>query len=130
MKQRVLIDEQLDVMHLLWDRGSATVGEIHAALGAEVALPAARTVVHGLEEEGYVRPEPAEGAVRYHPTVSREEVGRRATRRVLEGFFGGSVADFLEALAAAADWPEEKADAVRSRLRAGDSDSWLPPRSA
>lgn len=129
MKQRELIDRKLDAMHFLWDRGSATLQEIHNALGEEVSLPAARTVVLVLEEEGYMRPEPEEDIVRYCPTVSRQEVGRRAARRVLEGFFDGSIPDFLHALGRAAGWPEEKVKEQKNRLQPAKSDFWLPPRS-
>lgn len=114
MKHPDLVDEQLAVMNVLWERGSATVREASEALGDELPLRTLRTIVHTLEENGYLRAELEGGAYRYRPTVTRREAGRRAAGRVLERFFGGSVETFARAVAGAAGRPNGKIEKPRA----------------
>lgn len=115
MRGWTLIDETLDVMSVLWRRGPATPGEIERALDEEAAVPAVRALLHGLEEEGYVRPEREEGGRRYRATCTRSEFGRSAARRVLEQFFDGSVSAFLQAVADCAGRPPHPPEAPGGR---------------
>lgn len=110
MKRRNKIDRQLKALDLLWERGSATLRDLHGAFGNETTLPAVRHVVHDLEEEGYVRAELEEGDQRYHPAVTRRELGRQAARRILNRIFRGSVPDFLRAVSEMRRQQEETAD--------------------
>lgn len=105
------IDRQLDVMNLLWERGAATLPQIRDGL-ADAAPPgevratppgAVRTVLRTLERDGRVLRASDGGADRYHPTLGRREAGARAVNEILERYYDGSVADFLRALAEAAN---------------------------
>lgn len=124
MKQDALVDRKLDVMNLLWERGPATVRELHREL---VGSPysAVRALVHVLEQKGCVRAEVDDGVCRYCPALTRRELGRRTARHVLRRHFGGSVPAFLRALAATAGWPEERVRGLWPRTREADSESWL-----
>jgi BlaI family transcriptional regulator, penicillinase repressor len=83
-------DRELDVMALLWERGSGTVNEVRASLADDFARTTVLTVLRTLEEKGYVK-HLAEGkAHRYVPTVRREAAGRKALTRILNTMFAGS----------------------------------------
>ncbi len=98
MKKRAVIGQQLDVMSVLWEHGPATVRQIHGGLETGISYREVRSLVHGLEARGSVRAELEGGLYRYHPAVTREQVGRRAVGRVLRQYFGGSIPAFLRAV--------------------------------
>jgi predicted transcriptional regulator len=83
-------DRELDVMAVLWERGSGTVAEVRDALHDEFAYTTVLTVLRTLEEKGYVE-HVAEGkAHRYAPTVEPEVAGKSALLRIVDTMFGGS----------------------------------------
>ena len=106
-------DRQLDVMNILWNRGSATVREAKEELEEDLAYTSVLTVFQTLEEHGHVDHEREGKAYRYYPSVSRRETGRHAVGYVLRRFFGGSPAALLGALGADGDLSEEQAETLR-----------------
>jgi predicted transcriptional regulator len=83
-------ERELDVMAVLWARGSGTVGEVRDALPDDFARTTVLTVLRTLEEKGYVS-HTAEGkAHRYHPAVSPDAAGQSALRRILDTMFFGA----------------------------------------
>ena len=89
-----LTEAELRLMDVLWDKGSATVGEVAEALPAELDLAynTVLTTLRILEEKGYVEHIKArEGrAFVYSPTVGRDEAGRSAVRYLVSRFFRNS----------------------------------------
>ena len=83
-------DRELDVMGVLWDRGSATVAEVRGALADDLAYTTVLTILRILEEKGYVRHEEEGRAHRYFPLVEREAAGDSALQRLLGKLFRGS----------------------------------------
>ena len=83
-------DRELDVMAVLWQRGSGTVAEVRDALDDDLAYTTVLTVLRTLEEKGYVT-HTAEGkAHRYVPAVTQHAAGGSALSRVLDKIFDGS----------------------------------------
>lgn len=83
-------DRELDVMNVLWDRGSATVAEVRAALADELAYTTVLTVLRTLEDKGHVAHREEGKAHRYVPLVERQAAGQSAVRRLVEKLFRGS----------------------------------------
>ncbi|MEX2584338.1 MAG: BlaI/MecI/CopY family transcriptional regulator [Gemmatimonadota bacterium] len=83
-------DRELDVMAVLWDRGSATVAEVREALIDELAYTTVLTVLRTLEHKGHVRHEEEGRAHRYYPLVERGVAGQSALRRLTAKLFEGS----------------------------------------
>ncbi len=83
-------DRELDVMTVLWNRGSATVTEVREALRDELAYTTVLTVLRTLEEKGYARHKDEGRAHRYIATVDQAEAGTTALRKMLNTVFGGS----------------------------------------
>jgi predicted transcriptional regulator len=87
-----LTDGELRLMRVLWERGSASVSEVRAAL-APPHRPAYNTVLTELgilERKGYVRHTKNGRAFVYEPVVDRERVRRSAVRRLVSQLFDGS----------------------------------------
>lgn len=81
-------------MDVLWDKGSATVAEVAAALPEELGLAynTVLTTMRILEDKGYVRHRKArEGkAFVYTPLVNRDDASRSAVRHLVSRFFRNS----------------------------------------
>jgi predicted transcriptional regulator len=83
-------ERELDVMSVLWERGSATVTEAREALDDDLAYTTVLTVFRTLEQKGHVRHEEEGKAHRYFPCVARERAGMSALRRMVDKLFAGS----------------------------------------
>jgi len=86
-----LTDRDLDVMNILWRRGSGTVAEVGKELPSPVGYTGVLKLLQILEEKGMVRHEQEGRAYRYFPTMQPEEAGAPALRRVVDRIFQGSV---------------------------------------
>jgi len=89
-----LTDAELRLMDVIWDRGSATVSEVTAALTKEpeLAYNTVLTTLRILEEKGYLRHTKREDARAfvYRAVVGRNEAGRNAVRHLVSRFFRNS----------------------------------------
>lgn len=83
-------NRELDVMAVLWERGSATVADVQEALGAGLAYTTVLTVLRGLEAKGHVRHESERKAFRYFPTVEPATAGESVLGRLLDKVYQGS----------------------------------------
>jgi predicted transcriptional regulator len=83
-------DRELDIMAVLWARGSGTVNEVREALAGDFAYTTVSTMLRILEEKGYVRHVPEGKAHRYLPTVDPDVAGRSAIARIIDTMFAGS----------------------------------------
>ena len=109
-------DRELDIMGVLWDRGTATVAEVRDALADELAYTTVLTVLRVLEEKGYVGHEEAGRAHRYHPLVERQTAGTSALRRLTRKLFKGSPELLLTHLVSDRELSEEEIRRMRHLL--------------
>lgn len=83
-------DRELDVMAVLWRRGSGTVSEVREGLDDDLAYTTVLTMLRTLEDKGFVT-HLAEGkAHRYLPAVSQDLAGKSAVARLVDKIFAGS----------------------------------------
>ena len=91
---------ELDVMAVIWDKGSATVAEVRDGLRDDLAYPTVLTILRTLETKGHVRHEVEGKAFRYYPRLESRRAGSTALARVLDKVYRGSrellVAGLLE----------------------------------
>ena len=86
-------DLELEVMHVVWELGECTSGDVIAALGKKRRLAAStiRNVLAKLRTKGYVRPVPSIGrGFLLRPTVPHETVARGTLKSLLSSLFRGS----------------------------------------
>lgn len=117
-------ERELDVMAVLWARGSGTVGEVRDALDDDFARTTVLTVLRTLEEKGYVTPTREGKAHRYVPTVKPDAAGKSALRRILDTMFAGSHERLLAQLVSDRTVDREKLKRLRAALdeRLGEPD--------
>ena len=116
-------DRELDVMAVLWERGSATVTEVRERLQDDLAYTTVLTVLRTLEEKGHVSHRGDGKAHRYFPLVERRVAGRSALARLIDTVFNGSPELLLTQLVTERELSEEQLKRLRrlmdARLRGG-----------
>ena len=125
-------DRELDVMSVLWARGSATVAEVREALGEDLAYTSVLSALQLLEEKGHVRHERTGRAYAYYPTVPAEAAGRTALSRLLDKVFAGSAERLLAQLVSDERVSEGELDRMRrlldaARAERGDREEGTEP---
>jgi predicted transcriptional regulator len=95
-----LTDLQSAIMRVLWDRGEATVADIHAALQPErgLALTTIATLLSRLEKRGIVKHRTQSRQYVYYPKVSERDVRRTMVADLSERLFDGDVAELVSHL--------------------------------
>src|ERR1043166_3474077 len=85
-----LTRRELDVMAVLWARGSATVAEVKEGLSDDLAYPTVLTILRTLESKRHVRHKLEGKAFRYVAVLRSEVAGTSALGRVLDKVYRGS----------------------------------------
>ena len=87
-----LTDAEARVMSVLWQRGTATVGDAVAALKKKrvVSYSTVQTILRILEQKGYVAHNKVARAFVYRPLIDERQARRRALRHLLSRLFNGS----------------------------------------
>lgn len=83
-------ERELDIMSVLWARGSGTVAEVRAALDQDLGYTSVLKMLQILEEKEMIRHEQEGRAYRYFPLVEPDEAGSRALGRIVDKIFHGS----------------------------------------
>jgi predicted transcriptional regulator len=83
-------DRELDVMSVLWRRGSGTVTEVKQDLEGDPGYTTVLKILQILEEKAMVRHEQEGRAYRYHPVVESADAGEEALDRIVDKIFQGS----------------------------------------
>ena len=111
-------DRELDVMAVLWDRGSATVAEVRERLTDDLAYTTVLSVLRTLEEKGHVGHRGEGKAHRYFPLVERRVAGRSALARLIDTVFNGSPELLLTQLVSDRDLSDDQIKKLRRLLDA------------
>ena len=88
--EAMFTERELDIMSILWRRGSGTVAEVRGDYGQDVGYTGVLKLLQILEEKEMVRHEKEGRAYRYYPTVEPDEAGGPALGRIVDKIFQGS----------------------------------------
>ena len=111
-------DRELDIMAVLWDRGSATVAEVRERLSDDLAYTTVLSVLRTLEEKGHVGHRGEGKAHRYFPLVERRVAGRSALTRLIDTVFNGSPELLLTQLVSDRDLTDDQLKNIRRLMDA------------
>jgi predicted transcriptional regulator len=96
---RELTRGELEVMKILWDKGTAFVGDILEAMpDPKPAYTTVSTIVRILETKGFIGHTAYGRTHQYRPLVEREEYTGQFMSGVLNNFFGGSMTQMVSFL--------------------------------
>jgi predicted transcriptional regulator len=87
-----LTDAEARVMAVLWQKQTATVGEVVEGLTSRrrVNYSTVQTILRILENKGYVTHDKVARAFVYRPVVDERQARRRALRHLVSRLFNGS----------------------------------------
>ncbi len=93
-RSSILTDAESRLMHVLWDKGSATVADVVAALPKKpaTAYTTVQTLLKILEDKGYVTHDKVGRAFVFRPLVDRQQARRGAIGQLVRRFFEDSPA--------------------------------------
>ncbi len=86
------------IMDIIYQRGHASAGEVHAALEDAPSYSTVRTLLRVLKEKGHVQQKTDGPRYVYSPTVSPQRAKRSALQRLVSTFFAGSAEAAMVAL--------------------------------
>jgi BlaI family penicillinase repressor len=111
-------DRELDVMAVLWRRGSGTVTEVRDALDDDLAYTTVLTILRTLEDKGFITHLTEGKAHRYLPAVTQDLAGKSALSRILDKVFAGSPEMLLAQLVNERDLDTDELKRLRKLLDA------------
>ena len=93
-------DLQLAILRVLWDRGEATVAEVHAALLEErgLALTTIATMLAKMEKKGVVAHATEGRRFVYRPKLRERDVHRSMVKDLIERVFQGDASALVNHL--------------------------------
>lgn len=114
----ILSPRELDVMNVLWDRGSATVAEVLERLEDDLAYTTVLTILQRLEEKGHVEHESEGKAHRYLPLLERGAVRTSALQRMTRTLFGDSPSLLMTHLIGRGELSSDELEELRALVEA------------
>jgi BlaI family transcriptional regulator, penicillinase repressor len=96
-KSKVLTEQELEIMKIIWQRRRATVRDVYESLLArrKIAYTTVMTMMRILEDKGYLKKTAEERAYVYQPTQSKSQVIRAMVRDFVNRVFDGSAEPLL-----------------------------------
>ena len=92
LRKSVPTDQELEILKVIWQRGSATVREVFEDLlkQRQIAYTTVLTMMGILEQKGHVTKTPGERAYVYSSTHSEQQVLSSMVREFMDRVFDGS----------------------------------------
>ena len=117
-KTQELTRAELEIMQILWDRGSGFVNDILEALPEpKPAYNTVSTVVRILEKKGFVDHKAYGKSHEYYPIVDRDSYTQGFMSSVLNNFLGGSASRMVSFLSSNRSISMEEADEIMKLLK-------------
>ena len=93
----LLTDQELEIMKVVWDRGTVTVRDVYEKLheGRQIAYTTVMTMMGILEQKGHLTRTAGERAYIYRPSEPRRKVIGRMVQDFVTRVFDGSAEPLL-----------------------------------
>ncbi len=111
-----LTKRELDLMAVVWKKGSATVGEVLESMGNEITYSTVMTIFRTLEGKGHVRHQQEGRAFRFFALTGPEDVGESALSRLLDKVYSGSRELLVSRLISSEDISADELKKIRQQL--------------
>ncbi|HWB07815.1 MAG TPA: BlaI/MecI/CopY family transcriptional regulator [Pirellulales bacterium] len=119
-----LSEAQLEIINIVWDLGTATVGQIWKALAKRrgISRTTVSTMVTRLEEKGWLRHRVIGGTFLYSATQPREKVLPRIVHRLVDAAFQGSAEELVLTLLEGGRLTVEEVERIKTMLETAESE--------
>lgn len=124
-KTRTLTELELELMHVIWNRGEAVVEDLRhdlADAGKPLALPTIRTMLAILQEKGYLTRRPEGRGFAYRACVSQDEARKSILRDIVDRAFQGSALGLVASLLGSRMVGHAELDQVRKLLEQAEKE--------
>ncbi len=124
-KTAKLGDLQLAIMHVLWQRGEATVAEVREAIQGyrPLAYTTVATMLSKMEAKGYVRRSSRGRTNRYKPAIEQATVQRSMVRSLARSLFQGDVTQMVSHLLDCTTVSPEELKRLKLLIRAKEKEA-------
>ena len=118
-KKEVLTDQELEIMKVVWERGSATVRDVYEELlkQRKIAYTTVMTMMGILEQKGRLKKTSSDRAYLYTPAQPRSEVVGKMVHDFVTRVFDGSAKPLLVHLAQNRKISPKELDEIRALLK-------------
>ena len=115
----VLTDQELEIMKIIWTRGTATVRDVYEELltRRKIAYTTVMTMMGILEQKGHLKKSADERAYVYTPAQPQREVVGNMIQDFLKRVFNGSAKPLLVHLVEDKKLSTEELDEIRKLLK-------------
>jgi predicted transcriptional regulator len=120
-----LSEAQLQIMHVVWDRGEVTVADVWKAVASrrKVSRNTVLTMLTRLEEKGWLSRNEEGHAFRYRATAPRDATLGTMIGRLVDTAFGGSAEGLVMALLHGRGVSREEARRIRTMISRAEGKS-------
>ena len=118
MKKVTPSDLEMQILSVLWERGSSTVREVMESMpdGKERAYTSVLSVMQVMEKKGLLTHTSRGVAHVYSPAMSRKKVLKPFLRKVVDEVFYGRPADMMQALLSETQVSKDELAEIRKLL--------------
>jgi BlaI family penicillinase repressor len=118
-KKDVLTDQELEIMKIIWQRGSATVREVYEELlkHRKIAYTTVMTMMGILEQKGHLTKSDSERAYVYSPAQPQREVVGNMVHDFVKRVFDGSAKPLLVHLVENQKISQDELDEISELLK-------------
>ncbi|MBD3317062.1 MAG: hypothetical protein GF344_14845 [Chitinivibrionales bacterium] len=109
---------ELEVMKILWDKGTSSCDEIRQSMGGDSKRKdsTVRTILAIMEKKGYVTHSTKGRTFMYSPAIPQEAAQRKTMRRMLNKVFDGSPTMLLQCLFDSTEMDKRTFEEMREML--------------
>ena len=106
------------IMQVLWKLKTAYVKDIVAAMPApQPHYNTINTLLRILAEKGFVTSETLGGSRQFTPLISHDDYRARSLKKMMKGYFGGSVANLISFFVKEKEVGVEELEAILNELK-------------
>jgi predicted transcriptional regulator len=118
-KKPILTDQELEIMKIVWQHGSATVRDVYEELlkSRKIAYTTVMTMMGILEQKGRLAKTLRDRAYVYSPTESQGEVVGNMVREFVKRVFDGSAKPLLMHLVENKEINRAELDEIRQLMK-------------
>jgi BlaI family penicillinase repressor len=114
---------ELEIMHVLWETGTANVQTVQQQLKRELAYTTVQTMLNILHRKGKVKRTLKDRAYFYKPVVSRDQVVSHTVSDMVDRLFGGSAESLVMSLVETKHLTPAKLDRLNKLLKKSQEES-------
>ena len=117
--EKLLTAVELEMMSVLWAKGSGTVNDVQRALSSErkLAYTSVSTMLRILEQKGVLASRKEGRGHVYVPRLEKHDYEARSVRHLVDRVFGGAPAQLVQRLLEVESLSEEEIGNIRRLLK-------------